>query len=200
MRVVFPCYTEFPVVGGVNKFTYRKRLTDERSASAVFEAILDSPDDMKGNRVVVKFVRRYSPEAHHLLADSSLAPRLLHHELIPNTGIHFVVMEHIKAKEVGEDYLKVRENMESLRKALEKLHEEGFVFGDLREPNILIAEGSGDLKLVDFDWCGKAGEVRYPVNINKEIEWPGAVVGGEKIELEHDRAWFKALTGSPWEQ
>lgn len=54
-----------------------------------------------------------------------------------------------------------------------------FVFGDLRWPNILIT--AGGLELVDFDWCGKEGEVLYPAAISEKIsEWPKGVKGVEK--------------------
>ena len=196
MRVVFPFYTEYPIIDGVKKFTYDRRITSHTSASAVFEATMDSPQDVKETRVVVKFARRYSKEVHEFLADKSLAPSLLHHEVIPGTTIHFVVMEYLDAEEMEENYLiKNKKGIRSLRKALKELHQMGFAFGDLREPNILITKG-GDLKLVDFDWCGKADEVHYPININKEIQWPEGVVGGEEIKIDHDKWWFEKLTGT----
>jgi len=52
------------------------------------------------------------------------------------------------------------------------------------------------LKLVDFDWCGKEGEVRYPTNISSEIEWPEGVEGEGKIMITHDMVWFERLTDS----
>lgn len=49
--------------------------------------------------------------------------------------------------------------------------------------------------LVDFDWCGKVGEARYPVDINLdgEIDWHKGVVRGGKLEIEHDLYLLKAL-------
>ncbi len=38
-----------------------------------------------------------------------------------------------------------------LRDTMKVLHEARYVFGDLREPNVLLTE-QGPL-LIDFDWC-----------------------------------------------
>ena len=46
------------------------------------------------------------------------------------------------------------------------------MFGDLRRPNTLVGNDAG--MLVDFDWCGKSGEARYPPEINRDpsMGWP----------------------------
>lgn len=44
-----------------------------------------------------------------------------------------------------------------------KFHDQGFVHGDLRDANILSGDG-GCVKLVDFDWGGRDGEVSYPTS------------------------------------
>ncbi|KAI9060335.1 hypothetical protein FKP32DRAFT_1578155 [Trametes sanguinea] len=65
----------------------------------------------------------------------------------------------------GEDHV-------ALREAIGLLHERNLVFGDLREPNVLLIKGGG-LMLVDFDWCGEEGTVTYPGDMNEEgsIPW-----------------------------
>ncbi|KIM52792.1 hypothetical protein SCLCIDRAFT_63065, partial [Scleroderma citrinum Foug A] len=48
-------------------------------------------------------------------------------------------------------------------------HNEGFVHGDLRDANILSGD-DGCVKLVDFDWGGRDGEVSYPTpRLNREL-------------------------------
>ena len=42
------------------------------------------------------------------------------------------------------------------------------------------------IKIIDFDWAGRAGEVVYPPFMNKEIDWQPGVKVGEKILPEHD--------------
>ena len=101
-------------------------------------------------------------EAHQLLAEMSLAPKLFYHEY--TAGVHFLVMERLEVIPATNDQLKGEEgpkHIESLRRAVRALHDRKLVFGDLREPNILITKEG--LKLIDFDWCGKGGTVYYPV-------------------------------------
>ncbi|KAF9643961.1 hypothetical protein BDM02DRAFT_3272735 [Thelephora ganbajun] len=193
-RWVFPHYTEFKVHDDPFSLTYKGPLEGGvKTTRALFTASMKSPE--AGKLAVVKFTRRYCPEAHRLLAGMLLAPQLLHHEHI--AGIHFVVMEHLEATEVTGDILKGAngaKHVESLRKAVRALHNEGLVFGDLREPNILIAKDG--IKLVDFDWSGKEGMVRYPADISEEILWPEGVGGEGQIKFEHDKEWFRRLTGT----
>lgn len=53
---------------------------------------------------------------------------------------------------------------------MRKAHQDGFVHGDLRSPNIMITTAGP--QLIDFDWAGKLGNAYYPVDINREIKWP----------------------------
>ena len=161
-----------------------------KATGPLFTAFMKSPEEVE-KLVVVKFTRRYCPEAHKLLAKMSLAPQLFYHE--ETAGVHFVVMEHVKATEDTGEKLEKLEHIESLRTAVQALHGEGLVFGDLREPNILIV-GDG-VKLVGFDWSGKEGVARYP-SISREIAWPEGVISRGKIKAEHDKEWFKKLTGA----
>ncbi|KIO17990.1 hypothetical protein M407DRAFT_246595 [Tulasnella calospora MUT 4182] len=58
------------------------------------------------------------------------------------------------------------------------------VHGDLRPNNIMLEvgcdgapvdEGKGvNLKIVDFDWAGKSGDVNYPLQRNEDITWPAS--------------------------
>ena len=193
---VLPCYTGYPIKDPKHQFKYTKRLTPSDSARAVFVATMEPPGG-EGRDIVVKFTRRYSEEAHRLLAQHSLAPKLLHYEMIKGTGILFVVMDHIEVTTTEDGALEGESGPKRagwLREAVKLLHDQGFVFGDLRRPNILIEENG--LKLVDFDWCGKFGEARYPATVSRDIEWPEGVNGEERIDYPHDKVWFKRLTGT----
>jgi serine/threonine protein kinase len=56
-----------------------------------------------------------------------------------------VVMDHVNAQ------LKPPQDARpQIKKVLTRLHAQGYVFGDLREPNILFDAG-GKVKFVDFD-------------------------------------------------
>jgi len=41
-----------------------------------------------------------------------------------------------------------------------------------------------DLRVIDFDWAGEAGQVCYPAERNRDIWWPGEA--GGPIEQDHD--------------
>ncbi|KAI0059776.1 hypothetical protein BV25DRAFT_1808501, partial [Artomyces pyxidatus] len=68
--------------------------------------------------------------------------------------------------------------------ALTLLHGQGLVHGDVRLPDILC-DGK-TVQLVDFDWAGQEGEVRYQVNISTVISWPEDVSSTSLIKKEHD--------------
>ena len=191
-RWVFPYRTEFKFDDKAFSLAYDHPLEGRADATRCLLTASMQSSDQAGELVVVKFARRYCPEAHKLLAEMSLAPKLLYHE--DTVGVHFVVMEYAKATKVTGEELKKPEHVQSLRTAVQALHGNGLVFGDLRGPNILIVEDG--VRLVDFDWSGKEGVVRYPSHISMEIEWPEGVKSGGKIEVEHDKEWFKRLTGT----
>jgi serine/threonine protein kinase len=78
-----------------------------------------------------------------------------------------------------------------VKEALGKLHAEGFVHGDVRDANILVDSNSleGDVKIhiIDWDWAGHAGEVRYPPGINRfTMERLEGAQTSQLIAKEHD--------------
>lgn len=57
-----------------------------------------------------------------------------------------------------------------VRRALDLLHGNGLVFGDLRPPNVMINKLNG--KLIDFNWPGEEGQAKYPSLMSQGIAWP----------------------------
>ena len=49
----------------------------------------------------------------------------------------------------------------ALTEMVDKLHQNNWVHGDLRLPNIIFL-GSGGVRLIDFDWSGRAGTISFP--------------------------------------
>jgi len=102
---------------------------------------------------------------------------------------------------------KVVSNRDETRKSLDELlhalKSQSFAHGDLRSNNILIrvdgqgapqvSDGTAHIRVVDFDWAGTSGEVRYPETLNKDIQWSASI--GDPIECSHDKAmvdrWWK---------
>ena len=57
----------------------------------------------------------------------------------------------------------------NFEEAIKMLHDAGLVFGDLRAPNIMFS--GDDVFIIDFDWAGKVGEMRYPRHLSS-VMWP----------------------------
>ncbi|KAG8963241.1 hypothetical protein FRC03_003243 [Tulasnella sp. 419] len=93
----------------------------------------------------------------------------------------------------------------ALERILGVMQKEEVVHGDLRSNNLIVEvdvdgrpslhKGIVSMKVVDFDWGGKSGEVCYPLERNRSIAWPAGV--GERIVVGHDRqlvqTWFDKL-------
>ena len=82
----------------------------------------------------------------------------------------------------------------AVRSALDVLHEDRIVFGDLRPQNVLqlvpAQEGEPAAWLVDFDWAGEAGRAEYPLLMNLKVVWAEGMSRGELMEVEHDEGMF----------
>jgi hypothetical protein len=77
---------------------------------------------------------------------------------------------------------------------LKELHDADFVHGDIRAYNMVFGERAHETKpptgwLIDFDFGGKAGEVRYPPGYNGALRDGTRIGRGEElIEKWHD--WY----------
>lgn len=198
----FPSCTQFTnqETKELETFEYLEPLTLYRKAP--FLVRLKS-----GKKAVVKFVARYGVAAHQALAGSGQAPNLLFFGSLDGTrderqhsgegikkpfGIHLgpprmVVMEWVDGAhgEAATAEEKPDNAYEQVKSMVENLHNLGFVFGDLRPPNVVFREKKA--YLVDFDWAGKHGDACYPLGIGEAITKfaPGAE-DLEPIEKEHD--------------
>ncbi|KAK0184056.1 hypothetical protein F5146DRAFT_1228893 [Armillaria mellea] len=148
------------------------------------------------SKVVVKFAQTYGVEAHELLAQHNLAPPLLHFKHLKEDGagygaLKIVVMGYVEgmtASKVFNGAALSPNVVVELERALNILHGEGLVFGDLRRPNIMIMPEDNTVRLIDFDWAGKENEARYPIHLNesKEVKWADGVGSYRKIDKKHD--------------
>jgi len=171
-------------------FEYCERLDSVHLSKLVFRAKMLPNQEP----IVVKFTRSYCATAHQLLESQGLAPKLRYFSGEDSSfkkpdGLDMVVMDFI-----SEDKNLSDAGLEDVRKAIELLHNNDLVFGDLRRPNVL-ATPSGAM-LIDFDWCGTVGGVHYPLQLNaKDIDWAPGVAAGKPILKEHDLAMLILLRG-----
>lgn len=183
----FPFVCEFQD----QRFEYLSRLAPEYSNKLLYKAQLDS----SGNPLVVKFVSTYHAEAHRLLAQHQLAPSL-HYAGTEDPvaslygGRYMVVMDFVDG--MSPDVL-TQAQFEQVKEAVQLLHSNNLVFGDLRLPNILVKDGK--VTIIDFDWCGMAGEAHYPAELNpdKELGWPREVQPDSVMQKDHDLFMLEKL-------
>ena len=185
------------------KFTYQKPLELDVSCITYLAWTIEEVS----KDIIIKYVTSYGANAHQHMASKGFAPRLLYYGRInvmpemPSYGdLCMVVMEHVKGStlhEVLDHKTPIPSGFKSdLERAFKHLHGAGYVFGDLRKPNIMVLpEGTpgSTAQLIDFDWSGIEGKVKYPVSISITIPWANGVEGLAYIEKEHDEAMLKSL-------
>ena len=147
---------------------------------------------MDKKEVVVKFVRsHYGKAVHEFLADN--APKLIQCRLLPG-GWYAVVMEQSEGTSFTAEVSQTVK--QSLRNAVDLMHQNNYVHGDLRQQNILIV--SDTVHIVDFDWADTEDAATYPpeVNMNEECYWHPNVKPGGKILKVHDTYQLDSICNS----
>ncbi|KAG7440334.1 uncharacterized protein BT62DRAFT_629687 [Guyanagaster necrorhizus] len=199
----FPSITSYRFNNKDVSFTYSSPL-ELAETCVTFLATLDGEGQKK---VVVKFIQHYGAEAHKLLAELQLAPALLYVGPIDGCGVSYgklqmVVMEYVQGQTLAHAY-----SDESLpgdvkmavKKGVDALHNEDLVFGDLRRQNIMIADATGEesggdrVRFIDFDWAGKAGDVRYPLHLASCIRDISGALEYDLIQKDHDIKMLHSL-------
>jgi hypothetical protein len=118
------------------EFSYEERIDKEK---LVFYA---NTNQSVHSKFIIKFTRRYSPEAHCYLACREWAPRLRHCSPLPGMDRDF--HGYLKLPRYTPLYgMTLSDNEKAkvrlkARKIVEKLRAGGFVHGDVRDTNILI--------------------------------------------------------------
>jgi hypothetical protein len=162
---IHPCY--FPSINSyldhnrhIIEFQYVKPLESDSTCITFLAMHADRPE-----QIVIKFVTHYGEEAHRLLTKANMAPRLLHCGGLyvrhgdPTYGdLHMAVMEYIdgmtldKARRLHQVPSGLRVGIEN---ALMVLHADGFVFGDLWPPNIIITKNLEITAVCNCLWTAK---------------------------------------------
>uniref|UniRef100_T1JIG0 Protein kinase domain-containing protein n=1 Tax=Strigamia maritima TaxID=126957 RepID=T1JIG0_STRMM len=177
------------IMGAEDKITDRRPKKDymKNSKSHMEKLPIFESAKFEGHDVVIKFTKTYNKAAHDLLADEGLAPRVRYYK--DNKTFHTVVYDFVNGVTFEEEQAK--KIQEKLKEAIAHLHRHDFVFGDLRGPNVLVDKNE-EIKLIDFDWCGKVNEATYP-NVNLVHGWHSEVKYGVVLKKEHDTHMLKKL-------
>ncbi|KAF8123121.1 hypothetical protein EV363DRAFT_1229258 [Boletus edulis] len=135
--------------------------------------------------LVIKLTRSYSPELHAFCARFGHAPKLYAYERLAG-GIIAIAMEYVNGEMLAptsDPALQVKW-ITTLQGIVGNMHENEFVHGDLRPPNIMVVKD--EVMLLDFDWGGKVGEARYPpVRLHPQLE-EGRSMSSVDITKEDD--------------
>lgn len=191
-RADFPFRNFFEANGCEHYFTYDEVIEDKR----VFRAHLRCKEPTS---LCIKFSRRYSKDAHEVAFDLGLAPKL--YAVNHVYGWFMVVMEDASANYMTLCDLRKDSAIESARSQvasdLVRLHNKGFVHGDVRDVNILVSRPEAPLQpaimLVDWDWAGQEGQAKYPHSMNPEVPRPRDATAGGLITALHDMAMVALL-------
>lgn len=193
----FPYPTSFkPLRGGseTQKFKYTEtHNTDDPGCLNFYGELINPAEPI--TPICIKFVRQYSKAAHEHCALLKRAPILYGFEKLPG-GWLMVVMEKLDPNLYRTFYnrrsefnsTQYGEIQNALRSCVVDLHKADMVHGDIRGCNFLIHKDDlTDIKLIDFDWAGEVGIVRYPMNVGHiDIARPDDARDGQLVTKEHD--------------
>ncbi|PPQ82774.1 hypothetical protein CVT25_009269 [Psilocybe cyanescens] len=181
------------------KLTYRQLLTRDGQptsalvdlgnvCTAMYIASL-ALGDGTSKEVIVKFTARYNEAAHRILAEAGFAPTLHFCGRVAG-DLYMIVMDRVAWKSIWQ--LKVYKTpvpaivAKQVEQAINLLHKEDIVFGDLRTNNILYVASESKAVIVDFDWAGTDKKSRYPVTLNPSSVWAEDVIPYGLMHKNHD--------------
>ncbi|TDL14986.1 hypothetical protein BD410DRAFT_733325 [Rickenella mellea] len=209
----YPYPTSFVEHGKLTHFDYLKMLEDDPTCVTYLAKIRREEDKSSdiNKLIVVKFVDRYGYDVHQFLATKYHSPQLRYYGPLEvddslgnntspappttaspgnllNSPMNMVIMDYVKPHRRPAD---AHAQLEAI---LTDLHIEGYVFCDLREPNILF-DKDGKVQLIDLNWAGSklAEFVKYPLNLSSNISWAHGVAALMPIRPQHDWDMLRKL-------
>lgn len=187
VRFHAPHFKQFQsVTGGYFSLKYLSHLVDNTTPTTRSVFLADAvPDTDLGSstKCVVKFTQQYGKLGHEVMEKQGVTAELLYCDFEISIGLWVVITRYYKCE---ENAVPSATGLAKLRAGLGMLQTAGLVHGDIRPPNIVV-DADGQPRLFDFDWSGKVGEARYPIDLNTVgINWPDGVTRGGLIEMNHD--------------
>lgn len=102
---LFPSINSYTIDEQTIHFEYLRPLKGKEPTCMIFLAKQLNPESNEENLIVVKFVERYGEQAHRVLAEEKLAPKLLYFGPLTSAeegrsygNLHMVVMEYIEGQ------------------------------------------------------------------------------------------------------
>ncbi|CAG8666149.1 5271_t:CDS:2 [Funneliformis caledonium] len=162
-------------------FRYIKQLHEDK---LLF--LIELEDEDLPSQLIVKFAKKYGNDAHLVCANLDIAPKLFGIEKVSG-GWFMVVMEYLDGYEAISEKPSAQ-IQQQICTATQKMHQAGYVHGDLRHSNILTKITNGNTKVVfiDYDWADGDGKATYPPFLNLGIPRHHDVSPGGHILKEHD--------------
>jgi serine/threonine protein kinase len=187
--------------GQVISLTFKSRLK-VWSKNPESKLLFLATSSQLSQQLLVKFIAgEHGTDAHRAIAKAGYAPTLFGVSKVEG-ALTAYIMEYLSPTDGWQtlhDYAKQHQDVKSRIKnqvdqLLEIMDNARIVHGDLRPNNIMIRHSRGEaepqLKVVDFDWSGESGKVKYPLRRNEEIPWPAGP--GEPIIDGHDKTLLMA--------
>jgi serine/threonine protein kinase len=198
--ILFPYPTSFTSIedNGKTSFIYTGHLEEDEGKPKrliFFGTLTEGHSEVA---ICIKFVRKYSRDAHLHCALSGTAPRLRGFERLPG-GWYMVIMDELVGYDVLADLPKPdrlpRTVFKAIREQLKILHARKLVHGDMRDTNILVKrDDRTKFMIIDFDWAGVEDIVRYPPYVNyTDIQRPNDARDGLPIKAAHDDAMLDVI-------
>ncbi|CAJ0847438.1 10441_t:CDS:2, partial [Entrophospora sp. SA101] len=150
-------------------FEYKHRLLHHKLLFLV------EPDKINDSCLLVNFVKKYGEDVHRFCHEAMISPKLVAVNPLAG-GWMLVVMEYLSADSfisLCDALLTNVEKHEALELAIDaakKLHNAGYVHGNLCSSNLMISTKDKRICILDFDYAGRKGEAISILEISSWFE------------------------------